>query len=116
MIARAILEEKKRTGSSRIAIANYIAANYPQIPEAQRRTHLKLAIRRLTDRKDGEPRLFSPANHSQSFKVSKELKDKITEIDKKKTVADEEEKPKRRRRRASTSSRTSTPRKKKGTK
>jgi len=77
MIAKAIAAEKSRKGSSRQAIAKYIAANYP-VPDDLLKIHLKLAFRRLTS--GDKPRLVKVRG---SFKLSEALKKEVTKKPKK---------------------------------
>ena len=84
MVARTIIEHKSRTGSSRQHILKTIAANYPEIPEDKVARQLRSALKRLQDREEGQPRLVVNPLHTHSFRVSPELKKKISDMDKKK--------------------------------
>eukprot|EP01126_Amoeba_proteus_P009923 TRINITY_DN137_c0_g1_i1.p1 TRINITY_DN137_c0_g1~~TRINITY_DN137_c0_g1_i1.p1 ORF type:complete len:277 (-),score=58.15 TRINITY_DN137_c0_g1_i1:179-1009(-) len=82
MIARAIMSEAKRGGSSRIAIARYLQSNF-DLPEDSLKGQLKLAISRLVSKPEPEPRLIQVKG---SFRVSKELRQKIQLLDKSKSL------------------------------
>eukprot|EP01126_Amoeba_proteus_P009926 TRINITY_DN137_c0_g4_i1.p1 TRINITY_DN137_c0_g4~~TRINITY_DN137_c0_g4_i1.p1 ORF type:complete len:214 (+),score=46.90 TRINITY_DN137_c0_g4_i1:68-709(+) len=79
MIARAIMSEAKRGGSSRVAIARYLQSNF-DVPEDSLKRQLRLAISRLASKTD--PRLIQVKG---SFRVSKELRHKIHLLDKSKS-------------------------------
>jgi len=78
MIAKAIIADANRKGSSRDAIKKYLKANYGILPE---NPHLKHALHSLVARSEG-PRLLAP--NSGRFRVSPELRKKIIEEGKEK--------------------------------
>jgi hypothetical protein len=69
MIAKAVIADNDPSGSSRVVISKYILANY-KIEEDIVKLQLKFALKTLTERDIGEPRLIQI---KQSFTYSPEL-------------------------------------------
>jgi len=79
MITEAILHDGNRQGTSRYAIAKYIAANYP-VDEAVEKVQIRLALRRMTQPTvNDKPDLVQVKG---SFKLAPDYKKQVT----KKTV------------------------------
>jgi len=74
MIIEAIISENKRTGVSRHALAQYITLNYA-VEEAQLKTQLRLALRRLVVDKPDNPAPL--VMYRASFKLNPKLRDEI---------------------------------------
>jgi len=74
MITKAIVEEKKRNGSSRQAIAKYIATNY-MVEQDVLKLQLKLALRRLIKDANGLPAPLEQVKGS--FKLSQNYRDLV---------------------------------------
>jgi len=74
MITKAIVDERKRNGSSRQAIAKYIIANYP-VEENVLKIQLKLGLRRMLQASGDE----GPAleQHKGSFKLAPDYRDAV---------------------------------------
>jgi len=77
MIARAIIADKNRKGSSRAYIKKYLQQNYKIDPKS---SALRIAIARLSAMKDGA-RLVANHQHKGHYRISDQLKREIKQMD-----------------------------------
>jgi len=89
MVTQAILDSKKRNGVSRQAIGKYILANY-KVEESVLKIQLKLALKRMTEEKEGKPAALEPVKGS--FKLAKNYRESVKRNMKKKGSKETKEK------------------------